>query len=110
MTEPLAEDPAPIASRYRGAGTAVFTAPDGRQIVYLRRRFVPPPERFETVAEVAVAAGDRPDTLAAEHLGDPEASWRLYDANGILRPADLTSTVGRRIRITLPEGFPGAGP
>ena len=42
------------------------------------------------------------------YLGDPEQFWRLCDANGAMRPDELTETVGRRLRITLPEGVPGA--
>jgi hypothetical protein len=34
-------------------------------------------------------------------------SWRLCDANGAMRPDELTETPGRRLRITLPEGIPG---
>ena len=40
-------------------------------------------------------------------MGDPEAFWRIADANSALRPQDLTRTPGRRLRITLPEGIPG---
>ena len=50
----------------------------------------------------------RLDNLAAEYLGDPEQFWRICDANGVLRPDELTDTIGRRIRITLPDGIPGA--
>ena len=51
--------------------------------------------------------GERLDIIAAQHLGDPEQFWRLCDANGAMRPDELTETVGRRLRITLPEGIPG---
>jgi len=33
-------NPLPAHSRYHGLDTATFLAPDGRTIVYLRRRFV----------------------------------------------------------------------
>jgi hypothetical protein len=46
------------------------------------------------------------DTIAASELGDPEAYWRICDANDAMRPDDL-ATVGRALRITLPEGIPG---
>jgi hypothetical protein len=48
------------------------------------------------------------DNLAARYLGDPLQYWRLCDANGALRLAELTEVVGQHIRITLPEGVPGA--
>jgi hypothetical protein len=99
----------PPTSRYAAIPTTTVTGPDGREITYLRRRFVPPPERFAVVREYAVEQGDRLDRLAATHVGDAELFWRLCDANGVLRPDELTDTVGRRIRITLPEGIPGAG-
>ncbi len=98
----------PNTSRYSGIETAQFTTADGRAVAYLRRRFVPPPERFALLQEHTVTAGERLDLLAAQYLGDPEQFWRLCDANGVLRPDDLTDTIGRRIRITLPEGIPGA--
>ena len=45
----------------------------------------------------------------ARHLGDPELCWRLADANGVDRPAraDRRRSAGA-LRITLPEGVPGA--
>ena len=42
------------------------------------------------------------------YLGDPEQFWRVCDANRAMRPDELTETIGRRLRITLPEGIPGA--
>lgn len=94
-------------SRYHSVGTAVHTRPDGEEIVYLRRRFVPGPENFHTLQEHVVTEGERHDTLAAQLLGEPEQFWRLCDANGVLRPEELTETPGARVRITLPEGVPG---
>jgi hypothetical protein len=76
--------------------------------VFLRRRFVPPPERFALLQEHTVSQGDRLDNLAAQYLGDPEQFWRLCDANAAMHPEELTDTVGRTLRITLPEGIPGA--
>jgi len=97
----------PPTSRYHGIETAMLER-QGRTIVYLRRRFVPPPERFVLLQEHLVTEGERPDLLAARYLGDAEQSWRLCDANGVMRPAELTDRVGRVVRITLPEGIPGA--
>jgi len=97
----------PANSRYHTTPTAQLDMPDGRAIVYLRRRLVPPPEAFATLREHVVVQGDRLDALAALHLGDPELFWCLCDAGGAIRPDELTETVGRRIRIPLPEGVPG---
>jgi hypothetical protein len=80
--------------------------PDGSKIVYLNRRFVPPPERFELLQEHVVTQSERLDNITAKYLGDPEQFWRVCDANGTVNPAELEE-MGRRIRITLPEGIPG---
>lgn len=95
----------PPNSRYHGSPTKTLTQPGGKTVVYLGRRFVPPPERFSALREHVVAEGDRLDNLAAQYLGDPELSWRLADANNAMRPDALTEEVGRRLRITLPEGI-----
>ena len=100
--------PFPANSRDHGTGVAVHVRPDGRTVAHLQRRVVPPPERFATIAEHAVREGERPDHLAARHFGDPELFWRLADANGVLWPDELVETLGRRVRITLPEGLPGS--
>jgi len=44
--------------------------------------------------------------IAARELGDPEAFWRLCDANGVMHPDELTDEVDERVRITLPDGVP----
>ncbi|HEV7405924.1 MAG TPA: LysM domain-containing protein [Chthoniobacteraceae bacterium] len=97
----------PPNSRYCGLPIASLEGPDGGEVVYLRRRFVPAPESFATVQEHVVVQGERLDHIAARYLGDPEQFWRLCDANGAVRPDVLTGTIGRRLRITLPEGIPG---
>ncbi len=96
-----------ITSRYYGIATVTLETPEGKSIVYVRRRIVPPPERFELLVEHAVTEGERLDNIAAQFLGDPEQFWRICDANGAIRPDELTEVVGRRLRITLPEGIPG---
>lgn len=97
----------PITSRYYAIQIVTRETPDGKEVAYLRRRFVPPPERFELIAEHVVTEGERLDNVVARYIGDPEQFWRLCDANGAMRPAELTETTGRRLRITLPEGIPG---
>ncbi len=97
----------PPTSRYHGIDVATMERVDGRSIVYLRRRFVPPPEHFELLQIHTVVQGDRVDNLANQYLGDPEQFWKMCDANAVMRPQELTMTVGNKIRITLPEGMPG---
>jgi len=79
----------------------------GVTFIYLRRRFVPPPERFSLLQVHVVTQGERLDNITARYLDDPEQFWRVCDANRAMRPDELTETVGRRLRITLPEGIPG---
>jgi hypothetical protein len=93
-------------SRYAATETATHTMPDGREVVYLRRRFVPSPENFALLLEHFVVDGERLDVLTARYIGDPEQFWRVCDANRALLPDDLTAAAGSVIRITLPEGVP----
>lgn len=95
-------------SRYYGISTETLDLPGGRTIIYLQRRFVPPPERFQVLQEHRVVQGDRLDNLAAQYLGDPTLFWRICDANRAMQPEDLTATAGRNLRITLPEGIRGS--
>ena len=94
-------------SRYHGLDTAQWTRADGVSLTFVRRRFIPPAANFASVREHRVAERDRLDNLAAQYLGDPQQYWRLCDGNGALQPAELIETVGRSLRITLPEGVPG---
>jgi hypothetical protein len=96
-----------VTSRYYGIATASIERPNGEQINYVRRRFVAAPEQFALLQEHAVTEGERLDQIAAQYLGDPEQFWRICDANGAIRPDELVETIGRRLRITLPEGIPG---
>ncbi|MGF1643980.1 MAG: LysM domain-containing protein [Thiotrichales bacterium] len=98
----------PPTSRYHGLATTIWTAPDGRELPYVTRRFIPPPEQYATLQTHRVAEGDRLDTVAAQYLGDPEQYWRVCDATPTLQPEGLVATPGARLRITLPEGVPGA--
>ena len=69
----------PPTSRYYASPANGRTRRAGRHatIVYVRRRFVPPPERFALLQEHIVTEGERLDTIAAEYLGDPEQFWRV---------------------------------
>jgi hypothetical protein len=98
----------PPTSRYAGVAVEAWDPGNGEPAVpYLARRLCPHAERFAQLYEVGVVEGDRRDLLAYRHLGDAELWWRLADANGVVDPRDLTSPIGRRLRITLPEGVPG---
>ncbi len=94
-------------SRYYLIETTVYQTPAGEEIRYLRRRFLPMPERFTLIEEHMVTEGERLDNICARYMGDPEQFWQICDANRGMRPEELTDDVGRRLRITLPEGIPG---
>jgi hypothetical protein len=97
----------PPTSRYHLIETATIERPDGSEVVFLRRRLLPASDRFVLLQEHVVAEGERLDSITARYLGDPLQFWRIADANDAMNPFDLTAEVGRRIRITLPEGVPG---
>jgi nucleoid-associated protein YgaU len=100
----------PTDSRYYGSSTLTCTAPNGQNITYLARRFVPQPgaANFATVAQHTVKQGDRLDLIAAKYLGDPLIFWLICDANGATRPSELVETPGTVLQITMPQGVPGA--
>ena len=104
----MATDRFAFTSRYFGAETGEWVDPNGQSHPYVRRRFIPQPEQFDTLVEHTVREGDRIDRIAAEYLGDPEQSWRIADGNAAMRPESLTESVGSRVRITLPAGIRGA--
>jgi hypothetical protein len=98
----------PPDSRYAGFGTLTYAAPNGQNITYLQRRFVPQQgaANFATVAQHTVVQGDRLDLIAAKYLGDPLLFWLICDANGAIQPSQL-EVQGTILSITLPQGVPG---
>ena len=98
--------PFPATSRYYGLATETIQAADGRTLIYLSRRFLPSPDSFALLQYHTVTQGERLDNITAKYLNDPQQFWRICDANGAMRPDELTETVGRKILITLPQGVP----
>ncbi|GAB7129699.1 hypothetical protein JCM19000A_42070 [Silvimonas sp. JCM 19000] len=96
----------PANSRYANSETSQLPQADGHNLVYLKRRFVPDPDQYVTLQLYRVVEGDRIDRMAAAVLGDPLQFWRMLDANGCLQAGELEE-IGRRIRLTLPQGIPG---
>lgn len=99
----------PPTSRYYDVEIATRSEADGTVVPYLRRRFLPALDGFVLLHEHRVVEGERPDHLAAAELGDPEAFWRVCDANASMHPDELTDEIGESVRITLPLGMPGPG-
>jgi hypothetical protein len=90
-------------SRYYGIATATYLMPDGTQIAYKRRRFLPHGEDLPLLVEASVAEGDRLDLITYRVLGDPEAFWRVADANNGMNPAELERP-GVTLRVPIPGG------
>jgi hypothetical protein len=97
----------PVTSRYYRTGTATMDEPNGRKIIYLRRRMLPSPDRFVLLHEYVVREGDRLDNIAATQIGNPELFWQIADANNAVKPEELTDEIGARLRITQPENLTG---
>ena len=94
----------PVTSRYYAIPTAIWTAADGREIRYLRRRFLPQASLSLVLTEHTVSQGERLDNVTARYLGDPEQFWRLADANNAMKPEDLLAEIGRRLVIPILQG------
>jgi hypothetical protein len=93
----------PPTSRYAGLQTGIHTLPDRREVVYLRRRFCPPPERLVPAGTHRVVAGERLDMIAAREIGDAEQWWQVADANRAMAPDTLVRELGRILVIALPD-------
>jgi hypothetical protein len=74
-----------------------------REITYVQRRFIPPADEITVAVEHMVTDGERLDNIAARYIGDPTQFWRICDANGAIRPNELTEKIGRRIIIAVPK-------
>jgi nucleoid-associated protein YgaU len=96
----------PANSRYNAIEVTRRIGADGREIVYLRRRFLPTDGPAGVITEHVVRKGDRLDNITARYLGDPEQFWRVCDANNAMDPDELTaeSNVGQRLQIPIPQG------
>ena len=92
----------PRTSRYYNIEIVKYVTADQREIVYLRRRFLPRTNNSVIIAEHSVVEGDRLDNVTAQYLGDPEQFWRICDANNRMHPLDLASEPGSPIRIARP--------
>ena len=72
---------------------------DGSSVRFRARRFLPADGATTTRTLVPVDGVTRIDQVAAQHIGDPAAWWRICDANSVMTPAELEVDVGREIRI-----------
>jgi hypothetical protein len=95
----------PVTSRYHTIEIAKWLSRDDREVPYLRRRFIPITKGAAVQVEHSVTQDERLDNITARYLGDPEQFWQLCDVNNAMQPDELTSRVGRRLRIPMFEGF-----
>jgi hypothetical protein len=90
-------------SRYFALPVAALHTPDGRDIVYVRRRLLPRGETQPLLAEVSVQQGERLDLFTYRTLGDPLQFWRVADANNAVNPFDLVDPPGQTLRVAVPQ-------
>ena len=95
------------SSRYFGIEAITMEARNQGTIAYVRRRFIPQPDGFQLLQEHVATENERLDNITHRYLSDPEQFWRICDANGVIDPNELTNTIGKKVRITLPEGISG---
>ena len=92
----------PVTSRYHHIKTTKIDGFDGQPIVYLKRRFIQPPENYTITKQHIVQQGERLDNITAQYLVDPEQFWQLADANLAMKPQELTEAPGKSLKI--PQG------
>ncbi len=90
-------------SRYYNLEDAEIETPEGKKIIYKRRRFLPQAGDIPDLGQVTVLTGDRPDLVTARTLGDPEQYWRIADANNAMNPFELTEKPGGKLKIPNPQ-------
>jgi hypothetical protein len=94
-------------SRYFNIETSTLTVEtnsgEKKEIKYVRRRFLPPDGEMTILAEHIAKQEDRLDNITALYIGDSTQFWRICDANEVFNPPDLTSEVGRIIKISIPR-------
>jgi hypothetical protein len=90
-------------SRYAGVGSDTLDGDD--EVMFLRRRFLPPASGIEApeTRDVTNIPRWRLDLIAAYALGDAFAFWQICDANDAMNPATLLDECGNQLRI--PSGL-----
>lgn len=91
------------SSRYCDLKTRKYTASDGRSLVYVTRRLVPPKDVYVVGGAVNVTDSDRIDLVAFRAHGTPAGFWQIADANEAMHPETLTAVPGMRLTIPVPR-------
>lgn len=87
-------------SRYADVGTRTSKRADGREVVHLKRRFIPKPSELKLLREHQLQQSERLDHIAHQYFQNAELDWRICDANGAMHPDELLEEVGRILRIS----------
>lgn len=90
-------------SRYAPLKNLTHKLPDGREVIYKERRFLPQGDEVPAQGTATVRSGERLDTLTARTLGDPLLFWRICDANNVMDPWVDASAAGRVLRVPRPQ-------
>ena len=93
-------------SRYAPLAQNVYESPDGRQIRYVTRRFLPRATEMTTLTTLMIQDSDRLDILAHRAFGNPLLYWQICDANEAMHPASLTAQPGEEIHVGIRSGLP----
>jgi len=91
-----------FTSRYARQEVAAYFAPNGSEISYARRRWLPAGAALPLLAEVTFQSFDRLDLVTYRALANPLQYWRVADANDALNPFDL-EVPGRVLRVPVPQ-------
>lgn len=94
-------------SRYAQTKTRTSKRADGREVVHLKRRFIPKPDELSTVRMHRLQQNERLDHIAFTYFNNAELDWRICDANGAMHPDELLEEVGRMLRIAEEPGEEG---
>jgi hypothetical protein len=86
-------------SRYYDLEDATMELPDGREVVYKRRRLIARRRGTMIGGRVIVQREDRVDHIAARTIGDPGQYWRILDANGVMNPREIDEGEGQILDI-----------
>jgi hypothetical protein len=89
--------------RYAKSEVRVRQGPDGKEIAYLARRFLPDPDVLVLAGVATMEPGDRIDLFSARVQGVPTAWWRIADAHRLIHPDDLEDPPLQRLKVPLPE-------
>lgn len=82
-------------SRYAGIARETVRTSDGRDVVAVRLRRIPP----SNGTPYTVVGTDRLDILAYRRYGDATRYWHIADANSELEAEALTRAPGRTIKV-----------